>query len=330
VPDLDTALLRVLRAVLDTGSFTTAAAELGFTQSAVSKQMRTLESLVGAPLFVRGARGVQATPTGVLVADRGARVLEQLALLDRELFELHSPLAGHVVLGGFATAAVRLVPATIARVQRDHPGVALEFEEGSTPQQIRRLRSGRLDLALLAVGEGLPDYDLQGVAREDLPSGPLLVAVPERHRFAARGTVGVDELAEESWIGGRTPRGDPHFGAWPSLAAPRVVTEIGDWSMRLGFVAAGLGITTIPGLAVGALPQGVVAVRVDDPGWRGRRLLLAWIGELSPAARVVRAAVRAEAAVLSAEAGGVRDGAAGPRTADRPVIAPVPGREDPA
>ncbi|WP_249998828.1 LysR family transcriptional regulator [Actinoplanes sp. M2I2] len=293
--DVSPHLLRALRTVIETGSLTAASERLGFTQSALSKQIASLEAAAGRQLVRRGPRGVEPTEAGNRLAVRAAAVLDQLEAAQRELAEEAAPLDGRVALGGFPTTAMRLVPRTIARVRAEHPSVAVDFLESSTPVQIRRLRAGRLDLALLSSGAGLPGWELTGIEVEPVPSGSLLLAVGRQHRLAGAERVDVADLADEDWIAGRGARGEPQFGAWPTLPHPRVTAELADWSTRLGFVAAGLGVTTIPSLALGALPDGVVCVEVDDPEWTGRRLLLARVGVLTGPARVVRAALLSEA-----------------------------------
>lgn len=288
-------LLRALRAVLETGSLTAASERLGFTQSALSKQIAALEGAAGTQLFRRGPRGVEPTEAATRLAARAAVILDQLDAAGRELDTAATPLGGRVALGGFPVTAMRLVPRTLMRVRTRHPAIAVDFLESSTPVQIRRLRAGRLDLALLASGAALPDYDLTGIDREELPSGRLALAVGRRHRLARAGRVAVAELADEQWIAGRGARGEPQFGAWPTLANPRVVAELSEWSTRFGFVAAGLGVTTVPGLLADALPADVACVEVDDPAFTGRSLILARVGALTPSAAAVRAALVAEA-----------------------------------
>ncbi|MBL7259544.1 LysR family transcriptional regulator [Paractinoplanes lichenicola] len=293
--DVHPQLLRALRAVLETGSLTAASERLGFTQSALSKQIATLESAAGTQLFRRGPRGVEPTPAATRLAARAVTILDQLDAASRELAAVDAPLDGRVALGGFPATAMRLVPQTIARVRADYPAVEIDFLESSTPVQIRRLRAGRLDLAILGVGAGLPEWDLTGIELEQLPSGSLLLAVGARHRLARSRHVAVTDLAGEGWIAGRGARGEPQFGPWPTLAGPRVVAELGDWSTRLGFVAAGLGITTVPRLAAQSLPAEVTCVEVDDPDWTGRSMTLARIGALPAPAAAVRTALRHEA-----------------------------------
>ncbi|MGW6441611.1 LysR family transcriptional regulator [Lentzea sp. NPDC055074] len=297
--DVHPQLLRALRAVVETGSLTAASERLGFTQSALSKQIAALETATGTRLFERGPRGVEPTAAGARLAVRAAAILDQYEVAQRELEDLPAPLGGRIALGGFPTTALRLVPRTIARVRAAHPSIEVEFLESSTPVQIRRLRAGRLDLAVLASGEDLPGWDLTGVEVEPLPSGALLVAVGARHRLAGARRVPVGEVAREGWIVGRGARGEPQFGAWPTVTQPRVVAELGDWSARFGFVAAGLGITTIPRLAAAALPGGVVCVEVDDPDWAGRSMGLAWIGRLTGPGAAVRSALAEEARLIA-------------------------------
>ncbi|MDP9793271.1 DNA-binding transcriptional LysR family regulator [Catenuloplanes nepalensis] len=292
-------LLQALRTVLDTGSLTAASERLGFTQSALSKQIAALEAAAGTPLLRRGPRGVVPTAAGNRLAARAAAVLDQLDAAQRELDDLSAPLDGRLTLGGFPATAMELAPRTIARVRADHPSIAIDFLESSTPVQIRRLRAGRLDLAIIASGEGLPDYDLTGIEAEPLPAGPMLVAVGHRHRLARAGRVSVADLAEESWIAGRGGRAEPQFGAWPTVRNARVVAELGDWSARIGFVAAGIGITTVPSLGAGILPATVACVEVDDPDGLRRTLSLARIGALTPAGAAVRSALIIEARAVA-------------------------------
>jgi molybdate transport repressor ModE-like protein len=105
--------LRVLREVAQAGSFSAAAATLGYTQSAISRQIAALEALAGRPLFERGRRGVALTPAGARLLPRAVRVLEELDAARRELAG-EQLAAGPVRLGAFATAAAGLVPKALA------------------------------------------------------------------------------------------------------------------------------------------------------------------------------------------------------------------------
>lgn len=268
--ELTLAGLRVVREVALSGSFTAAARALGYSQPAISRQVAAVEAAAGGALFVREPRGVTLSPAGRVVADHAVRVLDRVEALEHDLAGLRDRLTGRVVVGAFPTASAVLVPRALALVGGRHPGLRPTTVEGSSPALLRRLRSGHVDVALVGVGSGLPEHDLAGLAPEMLAGGDLGVAVGASHRLAATARVPVAELAGEAWIAGRGAAGDPQFGAWPTLDGPLVRHAARSWPTRLGMVAAGLGITTIPFHAAASVPADVVVVGVDDPSWRGR------------------------------------------------------------
>lgn len=290
--------LRVVHQVAATGSFTRAAEVLGYTQSAVSRQVAAMEAAAGAPVFDRGRRGVELTPAGRVLVRHATEILAGLAATELELAGLRDRLAGRLTIGAYPTAATALVPRAMAQVTSGHPGLAVLLEEASTPALLRRLRAGRLDVAVIGVGHGLPDYDLTGLRQTTVSRGDLLVAVPETHRFADRDGVTVPDLAHEQWITGEGAAGDPQFGAWPTLPDPHIAHTARSWSTRLGLVAAGLGITVIPDLAVPALPTGIRAVPVTDTHWPGRATVAATRPDPTPQARTMLTALQNQATRL--------------------------------
>ncbi|MFJ8138448.1 LysR family transcriptional regulator [Streptomyces sp. NPDC096013] len=290
--------LRVVQAVVDTGSFTAAADALGYTQSAVSRQVAAMEAAAGVPLFVRGARGVAPSPAGVLLARRAATALNEIDAVGTDLAGLRDHVTGRVALTAFPSAAAVLVPRTLARLRRDHPGLIVGFGEASSPTQLRQLRAHRVDIAVIGVGADLPAYDFEGLRRDLLLDGGLLLAVPAGHRFAGRGPVPVTELRDEPWIVGRGLRDDPQFGAWPTLDHPRIAYAAREWPTRLGLVASGLGIAVLPEVAAASVPSGVSVVHVDDPTWLGRAIVAVTLHDRSPEVTATVGALRHEAAGL--------------------------------
>ncbi|GGG24384.1 LysR family transcriptional regulator [Rhodococcoides trifolii] len=293
--------LRVVRAVFETGSFTAAAQTLGYTQSAISRQVASVEAAAGSTLFERGARGVRPTAAGTLVASRAATVLNEIDAATRDLATARNLLTGTASVGAFPTAAMVLVPRAIGRIRQSNPELTVEMVESSTPTQLRQLRAGRIDVAVVAVGHGLPEYDLDELRVETVIDGKLLVAVASDHGLAHRGRVDVAELERESWIVGKGARDDPQFGAWPTLPEPRIGMRVRDWSARMGCVAAGLGITVIPEIAAATVPDGVTTVQVDDLGWGGRTTYAITVQGRSASTSAVVGAVRAEARTIREE-----------------------------
>jgi DNA-binding transcriptional LysR family regulator len=289
--DLTVTGLRVVVEVARAGSFSAAAQRLGYTQSAVSRQVAASEAASGAALFVRRARGVTTTPAGEVLLRHATRALDSLEAAEQELAGLRDRLSGTLVVGGFPTATAVLLPRALSQLLGQHPGLDVRILEASTSRQLQALRRGRLEVAVLATGDGLPVYDLDGLALTELHSdlGPG-VAVPESHPYAVRDRLAPADLADQAWVVGAGD--DPQFGAWPGLDDPTVAYAVRDWPTRLGLVAAGLGIALVPGFAAAAVPHGVRWVPVQDaaPGL-GRRMWAATGAQPSEAATAMVAAI---------------------------------------
>ncbi|MEV0264664.1 LysR family transcriptional regulator [Streptomyces sp. NPDC050617] len=302
MPELTLTGLRVTLEVARRGSFTAAAEALGYTQSAVSRQIIATEAAVGAPLFERHARGVRPTPSGEALLRHARHMIAHVEAAGLEIAGLRDRIAGRLAVGAYPTAAAALVPRAIARLRTAHPALTVSLWEAGSPAQLRRLRAGRIEVAVAAIGEGLPDYDFTGLRVEVVRTGRGLgVAVGEDHPLASREEVHVHDLAREAWIVGAGDDGDPQFGAWPTLQSPRVAHEARGWQTRLGLVAAGLGVSVLPGLAADSVPRGVKWLRVEDPAYvLKRETVIVTDADASPAALTMLQALRDETTAFAA------------------------------
>ena len=286
--------LRVLREVAQSGSFTAAARSLGYTQSAVSRQVAALEALAGRRLFDRGRDGVSLTPAGARLLPRAVRVLEELDAAVREAAGADAA-ERPVRLGAFATAAAGLVPRALASLP---PELKVTLREGTTPRLTRALRAGTLDLAILAQAPPFrpPDAESPPLELTALSERELVVAVPADHALAGAYAVDVGQLEGEVWVASRSDAGDSLLGVWPGLAErPEVRYVVRDWLAKLRIVAAGLAITTLAPVALDAVPAGVSVVAVRGEPRVTRRIVIARRpGPLDgPTARVADALIAA-------------------------------------
>ena len=275
-PDLSTVWLRVFLEVARHGSFTVAARELGWTQSAVSRQVSSLEgALGGAALFDRLPRGVRLTEAGRVLVPHAEAVAESLHGALRELTALREVAGGQVRFGAFATADSALVPHALAAFRDRHPGVRLSREEGLTPRLLDRLASGHLDLAIVSTTGRAPldAYELHHLLDES-----LYVAVPTGHPLAGQGPVRLAQLADADWISGSPrPEGTLLDAALRQGFRPRVAHVVAEWTAKEGYVAAGLGVTLVPSLAAGAVRPDVVLLPVLDEGAPARAVYAATV-----------------------------------------------------
>jgi DNA-binding transcriptional LysR family regulator len=298
VMDLSVTGLRVLREVAERGSFTAAAAALGYTQSAVSRQIAALEHVTRAKVFDRLPGGVQLTPAGRMLLRHAAVALDVLDTAARELEGLPAD-GGPVRLGAFASAGTVLIPRAVAALRRNHPEIDVTTREGTTPALVRALRAGTVDLAVLAQSPPFrpPDAETPPLMLETISEVSLQIAVPAGHPFAGRDSVRVAELRGQRWIASRSSGEETRLGVWPGLdERPRIAHVARDWLSKLQLVAAGAGLTTIPALMAPALPPGVRLVAVADGPRELRRMVLARLpGRPAPALVQVQRALRAAA-----------------------------------
>jgi DNA-binding transcriptional LysR family regulator len=301
---LDVTRLRVLVAVAHTGSVTGAARELHYSQPSVSHHLTRLEAETGATLIQRAGRGIRLTEAGRLLAERGAEILGRLDAASTELAAHVGLRQGRVRLAAFPSALGTFVPAAAARLAARHPGLELRLVETETPEAVRMLRDGTVDAAVIF------RYDDDGIAQrhdvrldDGIRTRPLLaestylITPADRFRQDGDGTAGEDAngdgdpaLDEKTGGDGLAAHRD---GRWIAgcdhcrahlldMCAqagfrPRVSFTTDDYVAVQALVAAGLGVATLPGLALAAARNpGVRAVRL--PG-SIRRVMAATYGE---------------------------------------------------
>ncbi|MEV6236819.1 LysR family transcriptional regulator [Lentzea sp. NPDC051838] len=290
--DASLVALRVFREVAERGTLTAAASALGYTQSAVSRQIAALERAAGVPLLERRYDGVRLTAAGRLVLRHAAVVVDQVDAAARELAGLPEEDASTVRLGWFATAGAWLVPHALVALKRTHPSINVVTREGSTPALVRALRAGTVDIALISSAPPFraADDEVPALEVEVLAERSLRVAVPASHPLARNDFVDVEDLRGQRWISG--PGDQMVMGVWPGLDERPVVAHTArDWLAKLHLVAAGLGMTTAPAALVAVLPEGVRILPVRGGPAEQRRMLLARLpGPVpEPVARLVTA-----------------------------------------
>lgn len=269
--------LEVFRAVARHGSISGAAKALRYTQSAVSRQIASLEAEMGARLFDRLARGVVLTEEGRTLLPHAEAVLDRLTTARRDLDALRGLGGGRLRIGAFPTAVAALVPRAMAAFGAAHPGVSLALVEGMTPALLDRLRAGDADVAVVSAAPDRPldagQFDLHHLLDER-----LLVAVPRHHRLARRRTVRLAELADDSFVvGSATDENTLLRANLPHGFQPRIDIVAAEWTGKLGCVAAGLGVALVPALAVRAAPADIALLRLHADDAAVRRVFAATV-----------------------------------------------------
>jgi DNA-binding transcriptional LysR family regulator len=268
--------LLVLVEVADRGSFSAAAQAMVMTQPAVSRQIAALEREVGSRLVERLPRGVRLTQAGELAVEHARAVLARLATAEAQLNALVDLTGGRLRLSAFASANTALVPQALARFRQRYPEVELTLAGADAARNLSAVRSGDLDLALVTDWDLDPPETAAGLELLPVLDDELLVALGQGHHLARRGQLGLRELSGETWIEGAHPDCLGPLGRFFEVAGftPRIGFHCDDWHGKQALVAAGVGVTLFPTLALAGKRDGIV-LRPLRPALPSRRVLVA-------------------------------------------------------
>jgi DNA-binding transcriptional LysR family regulator len=247
--------------VLDLGSISAAADVLGYTQSAVSQQLAALEREAGVALVDRSQRPLRATRAGATVRPEVARVLAALAGAEAAIEEARGATL-RLRLAAFPSALSSFVPAAVRDLRRAHTELTVRVVQLETAEATEELRAGAVDLAVVHHMPGVAIPETSGLMRQRLLVDDLYVVLPDGHRLARRGAVGIEDLRREPLV---LPRRDTSAGRFRSLVeqlcaeagfAPRVAYEVDDLPAAQAFVAAGIALVPMHGLTLTTVPPG--------------------------------------------------------------------------
>lgn len=239
--------LRYVCAVADTGTFSRAAERCQIAQPSLSQQVLKLEEELGAKLFDRLGRGIRLTEAGRAFLPHARSVLDEVELARGSVANSRD-VSGSVTLGAIPTVAPYLIPRYTVAFSKRYPKSRLRIVEETTPVLIEGLRELSVDFALLALPLRHKDLELFPIRTE-----PLLAALPRTHTLANNTSLKLADLRGEPFVMLR----DGHCFRDLSLQVcgsarvnPTVAFESGQFRSVLGMVAAGVGISLVPEMAV--------------------------------------------------------------------------------
>lgn len=308
---LDLRRLHVLREFSIRGTISATAGALGYTPSAVSQQLATLERETGVALLDRSARGAELTDAGRLLVAQAEDILALVEATESVLAEQSDLALGVVTVTAFPTAAVAFAPLLVPPLRR-HEGMQLLLRQTLLATGTQQVRSREVDIALVDDWSGQhpgrgPESGLRHI---HLMRDPMVLAVPREHTLADPSTpVVLEGLLNESWI--VTPESErSRYGT------DRLLSEVGGlpsaaWEFEglgtvLSLVSRGIGIAAVPALAMVGAPAGLVYRRL--PASAPERHVYAVVRSVAarrPAVQVTLAALRDAAQQVNREIAGM-------------------------
>ena len=267
--------LAALVAVVDTGTFSAAADELGYTQSGVSQQVAALERAVGTPLLIRpgGPRRVWLTPVGEALVVHARAVLARLQAARADIAAIRAGELGTLRVGTMQSVGTKVLPRVLSRFRDERPGITLvPLETFEHAELADAVESGRFDLSFVP----LPVLDGPFAVRRVLDD-PFVLLAPAAAPEAGRSTVSLRQVARLPLIG--FVDADLHNELMGHLRRtgqePQIVFRSNDNPTMQGFVAAGLGYALMPRLTVDEDDPEVAVIPIVT-GLPPRNLAVIW------------------------------------------------------
>ena len=277
---LDVRRLRLLRELAHRGTIAAVAQALAFSPSAVSQQLSALEREAGLPLLERSGRRVVLTPAGRNLVRHAEAVLEQLERAAAELASARQGLTGPLRIGTFPSAGRTMIPAALAALARQHPGLEPMISEIDPAGMADALRAGELEVALIHEYDFVAPHPEPGLATEALcteamylaspgpaPHGPAPHApMPHGAVCETPGTSAIGRWRDTPWITATPGTMCQQMTVRACLAAgfaPRTRHQVDDFTTTLTLVAAGQGVALVPQLGLADPPPGIVLTRVS-------------------------------------------------------------------
>ncbi len=250
--------LAVLDAVARHGSVTGAAQELHYSQPSVSHHLARLEAATGAKLTQRVGRGIRLSPAGALLAQRAREIVGRVDAAAVELATNLGLRAGRVRLAGFQTALSTIVPSAVDILAGEHPAIEVNLVDVHPGDALQLLRDGKVDVAVIFRGPDTPGEE-DGFRLVHLLDDPvyLLTRMPGQQ---------LDDHRDSPWIGGCERCRATLVSLCESHGfTPRIAFSSDDMVVVQALVAAGMGVGTLPGLALQSHRiESIHAIRIAD------------------------------------------------------------------
>lgn len=244
---------------------TKAAEELHVAQSAVSRQIHRLEEELGVRLFMQRGRNVQLTPVGQLFLKRAEEIIQDLDRAVNEIHEFLDPEVGEIRLGFPHSLGTHLIPKVIAAFRQKHPNVKFRFRQGMYPSLIRDVIEAEVDLAFISP---MPDKN-DRVEGEVILTENLCAILPLDHPLAGEEYIDLNQLRDDTFVlfsSGYSLRPIVWEACRTAGFLPKIGFEGEETDTIRGFVAAGMGVSLLPEMALSLRSSFMPAiVKIREP-----------------------------------------------------------------
>ena len=250
-------------AIAEEQSFTRAAQRCFVVQSALSRQIKSLESELGVRLFARTSRKVEVTPAGEAFVKQARLCLQAAERAKASAAAAHGQIRGSLTIGVIPTVTAVDIAAVLGAFRRSYPEVGVHVRTGGSDEFLRRIAAGQLDVGVLGLAEGVTP---RGVQTRELSQERLVAVLSEGHRLAGRRRLRLKDLADEPFVDfpeGSSGREQSDLAFDRARLRREVSLEVNTADLLTGLVRQGLGVALVAPSVAREAP-GCVCIPVSD------------------------------------------------------------------
>lgn len=250
-------------AIAEEQSFTRAAQRCFVVQSALSRQIKSLESELGVRLFARTSRKVEVTPAGEAFVKQARLCLQAAERAKASAAAAHGQIRGSLTIGVIPTVTAVDIAAVLGAFRRSYPEVGVQVRTGGSDEFLRRIAAGQLDVGVLGLAEGVTP---RGVQTRELSQERLVAVLSEGHRLAGRRRLRLKDLADEPFVDfpeGSSGREQSDLAFERARLRREVSLEVNTADLLTGLVRQGLGVALVAPSVAREAP-GCVCIPVSD------------------------------------------------------------------
>jgi DNA-binding transcriptional LysR family regulator len=271
---------KILIKVVELGSLTKAADFMGFTQSAVSHTINSLEEEFGFLLLTRSRSGVKLTVNGEQMVKTIREILKWNEHLEQEVASIHGLEIGTIHIGTFTSVSVHWLPGILKDFQQDYPNIDFKIKEGNYRQMEDWIAEGKIDCGFLS----LPTRDMFDVI--PLQKDQMLVVLPTDHPLSSQSVVTISEIEKEPFImPSKGSDDDINRVLEKASIKPDIKFKVGDDYAIMAMVEKGLGISILPELVLRGQQRNIRIVELEEPSFRSLGIAVNSLKHVSPAVR---------------------------------------------
>lgn len=263
---------RIFCRVMEKGSFTGVAEEIGYSQSAVSQIIRGLEKELGTQLIERRREGIRLTPDGVQYFPYLQAICGAEEALERKRREMQGLENSMIRILTFTSVSRNILPPMMKKFRQEYPGVDFQLKQGDYTSIRRDIVNGEADFGFMSTG----DASYTDVRTHVLYEDGMVAVLPAEHPLTARKSVSLTELAKEPFI--LLNEGEDYNTVETGFARyglkPRIEYDVYDDYTILAMIRQGFGVSILFRKVIQGFEKNVEIREIDEP--LSRTVALVW------------------------------------------------------